>query len=217
MSDNMLLEVEDALRAQQIKALWDKFGQWLIGAVIIIVLGTAVGVIWHGHTTSALSQQTAQLLAFLESDVDGKAAESDLAALSAKTDMPLKVIAELYRAQKLEKAKDLKGAQSVYADIAKQGGTPDIMKDLAQLHVVRIGVAMDQKAEDLLPQLDKLTADDAPFRASAMELKGLLLQKQGKNDEANAVFSALSKNDDAPPSLRNRAKALISYEDKNAK
>lgn len=214
MSD-MLLEVDEALRAQQIKALWDRYGQWVIGLAVLAVIGSGVAAAWHGHMNKKLEQDTTSLVAALQDGTDSKAVAAKLDALKAAT--PLNGIVALYKAQTLEKSGDLKAARAAYQSVASHMRQPRVVKELAVLQDVRLGILSKDNPDNLLPKLDTLTGDKAPFRASALELKGLLLQQQGKTAEADKIFEALSVDMNVPGSLRLRAKALIQHGANDAK
>ncbi len=218
MSD-MLLEVDDAIRAQQMKALWDKYGQWLIGIVVGIVIATTVGVIWRNVLDSKLTAQTNELLVILQNEAEKSDTEKKLASLHEEASFPLKAVVDLYRAQKLEQAKDLKATQDAYKEMMTQRRLPQIVQNLARVHYVRLGIIQNQKPDALLEVINPVADKEAaPFHSSAKEMKGLLLQQQGKHKEANAIFTALSSDSTIPGTMRQRAKALVSYENSaNAK
>jgi hypothetical protein len=216
MTDPMMLEIDDELRARQLKAFWDKYGQWLIGLVLIVIISTTVGVVWHNMLDQNLTKQTNELLLILQNETKQPDHTQDtaktLADLNKEADFPLKAVVGLYRAQKLEQGKDLKAAQDVYKDMMSQPRLSKIVQDLARVHYVRLGVVQQQDAKMLLATIEPLVKDDnAAFRSSALELKGLLLVQSGKQDEANKIFNQLSADDNAPNSLRQRAKSMISY------
>lgn len=213
----MLIEVDDALRAQQLKALWDKFGRWVVGIIVVAILATAVGTVWHNVLNKQLTAQTNQLLTVLQDEAEKPDTLKTLAKLNKEADFPLKAVVGLYRAQKLEQSKDIKGAQKVYNDMISQKRLPEIVRDLARVHYVRLGIIQSQKADKLLKTIEPVAAKDTAFNSSALELKGLLLRQSGKNDEANKIFSTLSTNSQIPGTLRQRAKSLIREEGDNAK
>jgi hypothetical protein len=209
----ILMEVDDAIRAQQMKALWDKYGQWIIGIVVGVVIATTVGVIWRNVLDSKLTAQTNELLAILQNEAEKSDTEKKLSALHDESNFPLKSVVDLYRAQKLEQAKDLKATQAAYKEMMTQRRLPEIIQNLARVHYVRLGILQDQKADELLDVIQPVASKDtAPFHASALEMKGLLLQQQGKNKEANEIFTKLSTDSTIPGTMRQRAKALVSYE-----
>lgn len=210
MSD-ILLEVDEALRNQRIKQVWDQYGQWIIGFVVAVILATAIGAYWHAHVTRILSEQTAELLTVLQNEAEDADTIEKLEELSAKTRAPLNAVVDLYLAQKLEQAGKLKEAQSAYKTVMKNSRAADITRDLARVHFVRLGLVSGEDAAALLKAVEPLTKSSSAFQGTAKEMKGLLLLKQDKTDEANKIFIALSKDETVPTSLRNRAKTLIVY------
>lgn len=208
MSD-MLLEVDEALRAQQIKALWDKYGQWVIGFAVVLVLATIVGVVWHNHMNKIFTRDTTALLEALQSNAEDKKILAKLATLEKEASAPLKGIVSLYEAQVEERIGSLKAAKQSYESVASTRGNTKQIRELGTLHAVRVGMVLKDKPEDLLKQIEPLTEKGTTFYASASELKGLLLLRTGKTAEANAIFEELSVDTGVPTTMRARAKALI--------
>lgn len=215
---DMMLEVDDELRSQQIKAMWAKYGQWAIGLFVITVFATAVGVFWHNHVNSALEADTDRLLTVLQQDsADSKKILADMGELQKTTRAPLNSLIAMQQAQRLEQEDNAKAAQDIYQKIIDSKNAPAILHDLATLHRVRLGLIAKDKPETLLPMLEPLLTEKSAFRPSALEMKALLLQQQNKHAEANAIFKALSTDASAPATLRQRAQTLVRYEEKNAK
>ncbi len=199
---DLFLEINDELRTKQIKALWAKYGQAAVTVAVFTVLATAAGVFWHNHMTRNLTLQTDRLLTILE------VGEADrLVALVDTTDKPLKTVAHLYAAQAVEADGDKAKAALLYKAAAEQSGDT-ALRDLAQLHVVRLGLVEGKDAKALLARVDPLIKEDAPFRASALEFKGLILRKLGRREEAAKLFESLSMDGSVPNSIRQRARAL---------
>lgn len=217
-----LMEIDEAVRAQQMHALWSRYGQWLIGFAVVSVIATIIGVIWHRHVNAALEDQTGRLLTVLQNEAESPDTAKKLGDLAKKTDLPLQGVATLYQAQKLEQAKDLKGAQQLYGTMIEQRRLPEIIRNLSRVHFARIGLVIGDKPEALLPVLDPVAGNitgkkQTPFHYSALELKGILLVAQGKQDEANTIFTELSSNSDVPGTMRARAKGMVHYGDKNGR
>src|SRR5579885_3205184 len=58
----LLSELQEDMRAYQLKQLWDKHGSTLIMACVAAVIGTAIGVAWHDYKASRDSTFTGQLV-----------------------------------------------------------------------------------------------------------------------------------------------------------
>lgn len=216
MSD-MLLEVEDALRAERLKAFWQRYGQWLTMLAVLAVLLTAVGSFWFNRTNARLEAQTDQLFQTLQDGAEPAQQLATLQKLAKETQLPLKAIVLFQSAQKQEQMQKAADARNSYRSIASMTRLPAVMRDLAALQGVRLGMLGDEKSARLLRELQPIASATSPFRASALELKGLLLVKEGKIAEANKIFNNLSTDVTVPGSLRERAKAYIRPEGQDAK
>lgn len=207
----ILLEIDEALRNQRIKQFWDQYGQWVIGLIIAVILATAIGAYWHAHVTKILGKQTAELLTMLQDEAESNDTTQRLAELSPNTRAPLNALVDLYHAQKLEQKGDMAQALDAYKAVIDNKSAVDVTRDLARVHYTRLGLVTDADLDSLLAVIDPVAKPRATFKGSAMELKGLILVKQGKTDKANAIFTALSNDETIPTSLRNRAKTMIVY------
>lgn len=216
MSD-IMLEVDDEMRSQQLKAMWARYGQWIIGLFVATVLATAIGVLWFNYINGKLEKDTDRLLNVLQQeDPSSKETMAALSDLQKKAAAPLRTIVAMQNAQRLEQAGDIKATADTYQTIIDDRKAPKAYRQLATVHRVRLGLIQKEDADKLLGMIDPLTAEGANFRPSAMELKGVLLQQQGKKAEANAVFQALSTDVTAPNTLRLRAQTMMNYETGNA-
>lgn len=211
-----LLEVNDALRAKQIEAMWQKYGQAVIGVVVAAVIATSIGVAWNSHMNKVLAEDTDKFLSIMENK-DEKALAENLATLSKSAHQPLKGLIDFILAQKQEESNDLKAAAKSYLNIANQSQLPEATRSLARLNYVRLGIVTGENPKSLMTAIEPLVKEKNGFHASALELKGLLLQEKGKIEEANAIFEGLASNSNVPGTLRQRAKALIQHEAQNAK
>jgi hypothetical protein len=216
MSD-IMLEVDDEIRSQQLKAMWARYGQWIIGLFVATVLATAIGVLWFNYINDKLEKDTDRLLNVLQQeDPSSKETMAALSELQKKATAPLRTIVAMQNAQRLEQAGDIKATSDTYQSIIDDRKAPKVYRQLATVHRVRLGLIEKEDASKLIGMIDPLTAEGANFRPSAMELKGVLLQQQGKKAEANAVFQALSTDVTAPNTLRLRAQTMTNYETGNA-
>jgi len=58
----LLKDADEALRQEQLKALWDEWGSTIIGVAFMVVFGTMIGVGWQSWRTSVNAAQTNFLL-----------------------------------------------------------------------------------------------------------------------------------------------------------
>ena len=201
-------EVDEALREDRAKLLWQKYGNIAIAVVTALILGTAGWVYWQDYADSRDQEITGQLLMALErAESDPTAAIDRLAALGADRPDRQGVLARLHEAALRLESGDTDGAVDIYRRVAEDGGVPDAWRDLALLLAVLHSLDSgdpDALATDLRP----LTAEDNPWRYSARELSGLLALRLGDGDEAQRIFELLAADPFAPAGIRNRAQEL---------
>ncbi len=210
MSD-LMLEVDDELRSQQLKAFWTKYGQWIIGVITVTILATAIGTFWHNHLNTKLANKTDQVMAVL-TDQPLSATDQYKAMTDQSRDTPnaaLGSLMELQKAQLSEQSKNLDQAAKEYESVMTASGTSHTVQDLARLNRVRVGLLRKEPSADLLKTLEPLLNDKSAFRYSAKEFQALILQSENKHDEANKILEVLSNDAGAPASLRDRAKLLM--------
>jgi len=63
MAAEMLLkDADDALRQDQLKALWDEWGSTIIGVALMVIFGTMIGTGWQSWRHSVHTSQTSALI-----------------------------------------------------------------------------------------------------------------------------------------------------------
>lgn len=201
-------EVDEALREDRAKVLWQRYGNLAISIVTAIILATAGYVFWKDYAEGRDQALTDTLLAALEdSESDPTGAIDALAVLAADASDRQGVIARLHEAALRAEIGDADGAVDVYRRLADDGSVQDAWRNLARLLAVLHSLDTgdpDQLADELRP----LTAEDSPWRFSARELTGLLALRQGDTAEAQQIFDLLAIDPFAPSGIRARAEEL---------
>lgn len=201
-------EVDEALREDRAKILWQRYGNIGIAVVAAVLLATAGYVFWQDYADKRDQELTGMLLTALEqSDTDPTGAMDALAALGEDQSGRQGVLARLHEAALRLEAGDTDGAVDIYRMVADDSGVPDAWRDLALLMAVLHSLDSgdpDALATDLRP----LTDEDSPWRYSARELSGLLALRLGDVEEARQIFELLAADPFAPAGVRNRALEL---------
>ena len=88
MSDNIFHEVDEEVRREQLKQLWNRYGNFLIAAAVVVVLGIAA---WRGYQWWE-ARKSAQAGAAFEAAVEladqSKNAEAQAAFAKIAADAP---------------------------------------------------------------------------------------------------------------------------------
>ena len=207
MTDPSLFrEVDDDLERQRLNDMWRRFGPLLILAALLIVCGTAGYTAWHSHKVASDQKATAGLLAASGRGDTPPAAQIDALEHFAQgaAGQPQAVLAQLTAANLAAKQGDRIKAVQIYDAVARDDKADTAFRQFATLMAVE--TQMDSAAPDALrAQLQPLTGDNQPFRYTALEDQGYLALKAGDKSAAKQIFSALSRDTDAPPTLNTRA------------
>lgn len=199
---DLMDEIGEDLRQQQLKLFWQENRNWIIGGIILAIVTTAALSFWRTHQYNKNVTETSALLQVAkEADAEkiadlAKSSDKEHAALAQFT------AAGLY----LQQGKKSEAAQ-LYAQIEKTRGLDRLYRDLAALYAVRLDLETGD-AQALHKKLDDLTDDGNPWRFTALETRALLFAREGKKEEAVEALSAIASSADAPPDARTRASTL---------
>jgi hypothetical protein len=203
-------EVDEALREDRVKAIWDRHGRLIIAGAVAIVLASAGFVGWRSYSQSQAQSQTRALV---DAQAQAAAKPADAAAIygavAADSSADRAALARLMQARADLDAGKRADAAGVYQQIADASGTNPVIRDLARLYSV-MARADDADPAALTQELAPLAADGSPWRALAREQQGLLALKQGDAAKAHEIFDALAKDPESPQGVRSRAEQLLS-------
>ena len=210
MSD-IFREVDEDLRREQIKKLWDRYGAYVLGFAILIVLATAGYRLWEYWQESTAATSGDRFVAALKLSADGKhdEAAAALAEISKDGSGGYPILAGFRSAAEKAAAGDDKGAVAEYDAIAQRAGTPGTIRDMARLRAAYLLVDSASVA-DLESRIGDLTADTSPWRQMARETLGLAAWRVDDMVAARKYFTAISNDKDAQPDIKGRATFMLS-------
>ena len=201
-------EVNEEVRREQLKKLWQRYGNYIVAACIVVVL--AVGG-WRGYEwwqskradeSGAAFEQAVTLAA------SGKHEEAEAAFAKLATDgtAGYRVLARLREAAQIAKS-DPKAAVKAYDEIAGDGSVDQVMRDFATL---RAGYLLVDTSSynDLKAMLEPLTGANRTFRHSARELLALSAWKAGDTAATRQWTDVILTDPQSPPGTRSRAEVL---------
>jgi hypothetical protein len=210
-SDEFLREVDEAVRQDRWMKLWQRYGAYVIGAALAIVIGTAAGVGWRAWQESQRQAEAEAYMAAAELLRQGRAAEAADAfdALAREADGGYAVLARLQAAQARGEAGDAAGKVDVLEQLAGDDATAPLYRDLGELLAVQAQFG-ETSPDDLTTQLERLTDAASPWRHSALELRALAQLRAGDTEAARETLRQLVDDPRTPPSLGRRAGELLS-------
>lgn len=206
---DLFREVEEDLRREQFSKLWEKYGAWVLGLAVAIVLATAAVVGWRAWVHSAQVADSAAYDAAVKETAEAAPAEAAeaFAALAAELDGGYKTLARLQEADRRLAAGEADAARAIYEQVSSDGGVPDIMRGLA---AVKAGFLVIDTAsyEDMKARMAPLASGSSPWRQNALELVALAAMRAGEWQEADTRVKEIIADPTTPASLRDRAHVI---------
>ncbi|MES1990153.1 MAG: tetratricopeptide repeat protein [Pseudomonadota bacterium] len=202
-------EIEQDLRREQANKLWAKYGIYLVGfAVAIIVIAAAVigWRAWQNSKAEAASDAYATVIAATAKQKPEEAAAA-LAAFAETTTNGYAALARFQQAGFLLKAGDKQGAVAALDKIVADTSVSAVFQGMAR---VKVGLLVVDTAsyDDMRGRLAMLDDDSNGWRNNARELLGLSAYKAGKYAEAQTAFAAIISDPSSSVGLRDRAHVM---------
>ena len=208
MSD-IFKEVDEEVRREKLAEIWERYGNLLVAAALLVVLGVAG---WRGYeywdSQKAAESGTAFEAAATLSE-GGKQAEAQaaFAKIAAEGSSGYRVLARFREAAELAKT-DGAAAVKLYDALAADSSLGRSLQDLANLRAGLLLVDTAPLAE-LNTRLEPLTATDRPFRHSARELLALGAWRTGDSAAAKKWFDLIATDLETPTGTRQRIEVLM--------
>jgi len=190
--------------------LWKQYGTYLVGAAVAIVLGTGAGVAWRKYQESqrqAEAQRYAAADELLRQDRPSEAAAA-FRALAEDADGGYRVVARLRTAEAEAQAGQSEAAADALGELAGSDAAAPVFRQLGDLLMLQR--ALDGADPSALGErLAGLTAADAPWRHSALELDAIAQLRAGDIAAARRTFDTLLADPRTPANLSRRAAELL--------
>lgn len=205
-ADPLLKEIDEELRHERLAKLWRRFGNWIIGAAVAVVVVVAGHQGWKSYQTSQREQAFVRYAAAvrLAAENNSAAAEKAFAELAPAAPAGYAMLARFREAALAAKQGDPARAASLYRRLAADGGLDNSYRDLALL-LAAFAVADSAEPAALRAEIARLAAADSPWRYLARELSALLTLRAGDREGAREELRRLAEDAAAPAALKARA------------
>jgi hypothetical protein len=201
-------EVNEDVRREQLKKLWDKYSIYIVALAILIVAGVGG---WRGYEYLE-AQKAAEAGALFDkaselSDANKHAeAEAAFADLAAKAPRGYRILARLRTAAEVAH-RDKPAAAKMFDDIAADSSVGAPERDLARVRAAQL-LLEATTYPNMLQRLEPATAKDATFRHTARELLALSAWRANDAAATRQWLDVIASDGETPPALRSRAEAL---------
>ena len=201
-------EVDEEVRRDQLKKLWDRYSIHFVAGAILIV--AAVGG-WRGYQYLEAKKAAEAGRAFdvaLDLAEQNKHAEAEAALnnLAATAPSGYRMLARLRVAAEVA-TRDPQAGAKLYDDISadRSIGAPE--QDLARIRAA--GLLLETASyPSMRERLEAATKPDATFRHTARELLALSAWRANDTTAARQWLDMIANDGETPSGLRSRAEAL---------
>lgn len=201
-------EIDDELRKEQLKKLWDKYSVYIVAVAILIVVAVAGWRAYEYFATQAAYKASAAFDAAVTLSDDNKHAEAEAAfnALAADAPAGYRTLARL-RAAAEASSRDPKAGAKLFDAIAADAGVRASERSLATVRAAALLLDSDSY-DDMVKRLEASAQAGGIYRHTARELLALSAWRNNNAADARKWLDQIAEDGETPASLRQRAEAL---------
>jgi hypothetical protein len=201
-------EVDEEVRREQLKKLWDNYSIYIVAAAILVV--AAVGG-WRGYQYLEAKKAAEASVSFnkaVELSDQGKHedAEKAFTDLAATAPYGYRLLSRFHAAAEVG-IRDPKAAVKMFDDLAADSSIGAEQQELARYRAAALLVDSATYPE-MKQRLEPQTVPEATFRHSARELLALSAFRANDMSAARLWLEQISADADTPASLRTRVQSL---------
>jgi len=199
--------VDEALRRDQMNALWKAYGKYVIGGAVGVVLAVGGSQLYEYQVQSS---QEANSAIFSEAAEKAVAEGADSAAIweqaAEKIDDGYTALTHLRLAAEFAKSGNVDAALAAYDDLAGDEASDTILRQYAQLLAAILILDKQSDPDEARSRFSVLAVKGQPWYFSAAEQLAYIDMKQGALDLALEQFSMLADDADTPQTIATRAR-----------
>ncbi len=216
MSD-IFNEIDEEVRREKLKKLWDRYQNYIIGGAILIVFLVAGWRLYHWWEMKKAAEAGAAFNTAMTLSTEGKHAEAEatFAKIAEGGAQGYRDLARLQAAAELAQ-RDPKAAVEAFDAVAADQRMPQPLRDLA---AVRAGSLLvdSEPYENLRQRLEPLAAPDRTYRNTVRELLALSAWRTGDAAAARKWAGMIVGDAEATPGMRQRVEMLLALTAANGK
>ncbi|MBC8036903.1 MAG: tetratricopeptide repeat protein [Rhizobiales bacterium] len=207
MSDESLFrEVDEEVRQEQFKKLWDRYGNAVVALCLVVVAGVAG---FKGWQYWQVNQSETAALTFFEAAKLAEAGKPGDALKQFETvsHPGYGLLAKFRQAGVLAADGKTEEAVKLYDAIAARPGANAALRDLAR---IRAGYVLSEtlKPDELTARVGGFDQAGNPWRHAAREIIGIAAWRAGDHKLAQTTMAAILSDAETPAALRQRAQTI---------
>ena len=202
-------EVDEEVRREQLKKLWDRYGNYVVVAAVLLVAAVAAWrayMWWEAKKAAETGAAFEAATTLAEAGKRGEA-EAAFAKIAADGTAGYRHLARMREAAELAQS-DAKAAIAAYDQIAADRAVGPVLQDLAALRAAAL--LIDTGAlQEAQRRLEPLAANDRTFRHTAREFLVLAAWRAGDATAAKRWSDLIMTDAQTPAATRSRVEMLM--------
>ena len=211
MSD-VFQEVDEELREEKYKSIWRKFRYYVIGGLILFILGIATNAFWKDYNLKEINDRSEKFFTAIEMAQEDKVNAITLLEKFANQEERNSeynaLIARFTEAAIRRSEKDFNGALLIYQSL-EDNNISNFYEDYAKLSSVEMLIALNNKKDAKLI-LDDLISNTSELKYIAMEYLGYLEIDEGNFSKARTIFTNIADDALSSVNMKNRSREVLS-------
>ncbi|WP_315778932.1 MULTISPECIES: tetratricopeptide repeat protein [unclassified Bradyrhizobium] len=201
-------EVDEEVRREQLKKLWDRYSILIIAIAVLIIAGVGG---WRAYQYMEAQKAAEAGVGFnkaIELSEQNKHAEAEkaFADVAAAAPSGYRMLARFHQAAEAA-VREKAAAVKLYDELAADRSIGAEQQSMARLRAAGLLVDTAPYA-DIKQRLESEAAAGAPFRHASRELLALSAWKANDAAAARQWLDMIALDGETPPGLRSRAEAL---------
>lgn len=222
MQAEILREVADEMKEEQLKKLWKKIGPYVTGLIVSVLVITAGVELYKGYQSRRSLEEAEKLqnaLSLIEAN-DAAAGAEILKNLSETSTRGYRYLAAFHYADYLTEQGPEKYEEAIHTldTIISDKSAPEPFKNLALFDRILLQSEIGSlNTEEMEKELDKLASKSDAWAPMALEFSAELALRQGDTEKAKARWQQILSMPGVSEEKRARIAQYIAFVDANLK
>lgn len=209
-NESFIREVDEAVRQEEFKRLWNRYGLFVIAGAALIIAGVAGYKGWNYWQAQQAQDAGARFIGALILDEDGKAQDARAAFEEIAKDGPegYRILSRFQLAAADAAAGEKTSAVEAYDALASDSAVGSVLQDYAKIRAATLLVD-EASLQDMKKRLDSLAEGEGPYRNAARELLGLSAYRNNDMAEAARYYRRIMVDPEVTATMRQRAQMML--------
>jgi hypothetical protein len=210
-------EVDEEVRREQLKKLWERYGGLLIAACVVVVVAVGGWRAYQWWEGKKAAEAGAAFQAAITLSADGKSKEAEEAFAKLATDgtASYRALAKFREAAEVAR-RDPKAAVALYDQLAANSGLGQVLQDLATVRAATLLVDTAPYSE-IVQRLESVAGANRTFRHTARTLLAMSAWRAKDLTAMHRWTDMVLADPESPAGTRGQVQMLLALTDTEKK